>query len=144
MPQISHRGASHVDKKRLDYYKKKLLAHRDELLKTMRAPPKKADRRTKIPPWTRPSRPRRSCCKRIPFGVTNTGPHHSEHDRSSALKRIQKEELRGVCANCQDEMQQKRLEAVSWATHCVTLPGKSGKGHCDGVSLHLLSINWSY
>jgi len=40
--------------------------------------------------------------------MTNTDREHSEHDEA-ALKRIQKEEY-GVCANCQEEMQQKRLK----------------------------------
>jgi len=33
----------------------------------------------------------------------------------AALKRIQGDEY-GVCANCQEELQQKRLEAVPWAS----------------------------
>ena len=67
-----------------------------------------------------------SYTKEFLFGMTNT-------DRTilnmieAALKRIQKEEY-GVCANCQDEMQQKRLEAVPWAKHCITCQEKAEKG----------------
>src|SRR5205807_539504 len=60
------------------------------------------------------------------FGMTNT-------DRSllnlidAALKRIQADEY-GVCANCQEEMQQKRLEAVPWAKHCIACQEKMEQG----------------
>jgi DnaK suppressor protein len=45
----------------------------------------------------------------------------------AALKRIQAEEY-GVCANCQEEMQQKRLEAVPWAKHCISCQEKMEQG----------------
>jgi DnaK suppressor protein len=45
----------------------------------------------------------------------------------AALKRIQEDEY-GVCANCQEEMQQKRLEAVPWAKHCISCQEKLEQG----------------
>src|SRR5437016_4918497 len=67
-----------------------------------------------------------SYTKEFLFGMTNT-------DRAilnmidAALKRIQTDEY-GVCANCQEELQQKRLEAVPWAKHCITCQEKAEKG----------------
>jgi len=40
-----------------------------------------------------------------------------------ALKRIEEDEY-GVGANCEEEMQQKRLEAVPWAKHCINCQKK--------------------
>ncbi len=34
----------------------------------------------------------------------------------------------GLCANCQDEVQQKRLEAVPWARHCFACQEKHEQG----------------
>jgi RNA polymerase-binding transcription factor len=45
----------------------------------------------------------------------------------AALKRIQADEY-GVCANCQEELQQKRLEAVPWAKHCIACQEKMEQG----------------
>jgi DnaK suppressor protein len=45
----------------------------------------------------------------------------------AALKRIQEDEY-GVCANRQEEMQQKRLEAVPWAKHCISCQEKMEQG----------------
>ncbi len=67
-----------------------------------------------------------SYTKEFLFGMTNT-------DRTilnmidAALKRIQADEY-GVCANCQEELQQKRLEAVPWAKHCIACQEKMEQG----------------
>jgi DnaK suppressor protein len=45
----------------------------------------------------------------------------------AALKRIQADEY-GVCANCREELQQKRLEAVPWAKHCINCQEKMEQG----------------
>jgi DnaK suppressor protein len=45
----------------------------------------------------------------------------------AALKRIHGDEY-GVCANCQEELQQKRLEAVPWAKHCISCQEKMEQG----------------
>ena len=44
-----------------------------------------------------------------------------------ALKRIKTSEY-GLCANCQEELLPKRLEAVPWAKHCVTCQEKKEQG----------------
>jgi DnaK suppressor protein len=67
-----------------------------------------------------------SYTKEFLFGMTNT-------DRKilnlidAALKRIDADDF-GLCANCQDELQQKRLEAVPWAKHCITCQEKMEQG----------------
>ncbi len=92
-----------MDKKRLEYYKKKLLNRRDELVKTI----------------TRTEEEGRQA---------DDDPTVDLADKAAkALKRIRSEEY-GTCANCQEEMQQKRLEAVPWAKHCITCQEKKEQG----------------
>jgi len=64
--------------------------------------------------------------ERVPLWDDQYGSHDLEHDRR-ALKRIQSDEY-GVCANCQEELQQKRLEAVPWAKHCIACQEKMEQG----------------
>ena len=44
-----------------------------------------------------------------------------------ALLRI-KNGTYGVCGECEEELQQKRLEAVPWARHCVSCAEKHEQG----------------
>jgi RNA polymerase-binding transcription factor len=44
-----------------------------------------------------------------------------------ALMRIERGEF-GTCAECRQELNRKRLEAVPWASHCVTCQEKIEKG----------------
>jgi DnaK suppressor protein len=67
-----------------------------------------------------------SYTKEFLFGQTNT-------DRSllqlvdAALARIRAGTY-GTCVECEAELQQKRLEAVPWARHCVICAGKHEAG----------------
>src|ERR1700730_17332709 len=115
-----------MDKKRLDYYRKKLVARRAELMKTIARPEeegRQADDDQSVD-WA--DKAANSYTKEFLFGMTNT-------DRTilnmidAALKRIQANEY-GLCANCQEEMQQKRLEAVPWAKHCINCQEKAEQG----------------
>jgi DnaK suppressor protein len=46
---------------------------------------------------------------------------------SEALERI-KADTYGLCVACDEEVQQKRLEAVPWARHCLECQEKQDKG----------------
>ena len=115
-----------MDKKRLEYYKKKLLARREELMKTIARTQEEGRTADEDPTVDLADKAANSYTKEFLFGMTNT-------DRKilnmidAALKRIQVEEY-GVCANCQEEMQQKRLEAVPWAKHCISCQEKMEQG----------------
>ena len=67
-----------------------------------------------------------SYTKEFLFGQTNI-------DRSmlalidEALARIKANKY-GACVECEEELQQKRLEAVPWARHCVTCAEKHEQG----------------
>ena len=115
-----------MDKKRLEYYKKKLLNRRDELVKTITRTEEEGRQADDDPTVDLADKAANSYTKEFLFGMTNT-------DRTilnmidAALKRINTDEY-GVCANCQEEMQQKRLEAVPWAKHCITCQEKMEQG----------------
>ena len=115
-----------MDKKRLEYYKKKLLSRRDELVKTITRTEEEGRQADDDPTVDLADKAANSYTKEFLFGQTNT-------DRAmlnmidEALKRIRSEEY-GTCLNCQEEMQQKRLEAVPWAKHCISCQEKAEKG----------------
>ncbi len=127
MPLIKH-GASGtlMDKKKLEYFKKKLATRREELMKTIARTQEEGRTADDDQTVDLADKAANSYTKEFLFGMTNT-------DRTilnlidAALKRIQIDEY-GVCANCQDEMQQKRLEAVPWAKHCISCQEKMEQG----------------
>ena len=115
-----------MDKKRLDYYKKRLLARRDELVKTITRTEEEGRQADDDPTVDLADKAANSYTKEFLFGQTNT-------DRAilnlidEALKRIRSNDY-GTCMNCQEEMQQKRLEAVPWAKHCISSQEKKEQG----------------
>jgi DnaK suppressor protein len=119
-------GEGFMDKKRLEYYKKKLLNRRDELVKTITRTEEEGRQADDDPTVDLADKAANSYTKEFLFGQTNT-------DRAilnlidEALKRIRNEEY-GTCVNCQEEMQQKRLEAVPWAKHCISCQEKKEQG----------------
>jgi DnaK suppressor protein len=115
-----------MDKKRLDYYKKKLQARRDELLKTIARTEEEGRAADDDPTVDLADKAANSYTKEFLFGQTNT-------DRSmlqlidAALGRIRENRF-GYCEHCETELQQKRLEAVPWARHCTVCQEKQEQG----------------
>src|SRR6201988_2663193 len=115
-----------MDKKRLEYYKKKLLNRRDELVKTITRTEEEGRQADDDPTVDLADKAANSYTKEFLFGQTNT-------DRAilnmidEALKRIRSEEY-GTCIECEEELQQKRLEAVPWARYCVSCAEKHEQG----------------
>jgi len=115
-----------MDKKRLDYYKKKLLARREDLLKTIARTEEEGRQADDDPTVDLADKAANSYTKEFLFGMTNTD-RTLLNQIDVALKRIAEEEY-GHCMNCEEEMQQKRLEAVPWARHCINCQEKAEKG----------------
>jgi DnaK suppressor protein len=115
-----------MDKKRLEYYKKKLTTRRDELLKTIARTEEEGRTADDDPTVDLADKAANSYTKEFLFGMTNT-------DRTilnlidEALKRIRINEY-GSCLTCQEEMQTKRLEAVPWAKNCISCQEKIEQG----------------
>jgi DnaK suppressor protein len=115
-----------MDKRRLDYYKKKLQTRRAELLETIARTEEEgraADDDTTVDLVDKAAN---SYTKEFLFGQTNT-------DRTTlqliddALKRIRAGAY-GFCVRCESELQQKRLEAVPWARRCTGCQARQEQG----------------
>jgi len=115
-----------MDKKRLEYYKKKLLTRREELMKTIARTEEEGRQADDDPTVDLADKAANSYTKEFLFGMTNTD-RVILNQIEAALKRIDGDDY-GVCANCQEELQQKRLEAVPWAKHCINCQEKAEKG----------------
>src|SRR6476660_6477116 len=115
-----------MDKKRLEYYKKKLQGMREDLLKTIARTEEEGRTADDDPTVDLADKAANSYTKEFLFGQTNT-------DRTmlalidDALKRIRTNTY-GSCIECEEELQQKRLEAVPWARHCVSCAEKHEQG----------------
>ncbi len=115
-----------MDKKRTDYYKKKLEGKREDLLKMIARTEQEGRAADEDPTVDLADKAANSYTKEFLFGQTN-------HERAllhmveEALGRM-KSSTFGLCVNCQDEVQLKRLEAVPWARHCLSCQEKQEQG----------------
>jgi len=115
-----------MDKKRIEYYKKKLLGKHEELLKIIARTEQEGRAADEDPTVDLADKAANSYTKEFLFGQTN-------HDRfilqlvDEALGRM-KDNSYGLCVNCHEEVQQKRLEAVPWARHCISCQEKQEQG----------------
>jgi DnaK suppressor protein len=115
-----------MDKKKLEYFRKKLEAKREELLNTIariEQEGRSADEDTTVDLADKAAN---SYTKEFLFGQTD----HERHILQlveEALKRC-RDGSYGLCVNCEEEIQQKRLEAVPWARHCISCQEKQEQG----------------
>jgi DnaK suppressor protein len=115
-----------MDKKRLDYYKKKLQSRREELLRAIARTEQEGREADEDPTVDLADKAANSYTKEFLFGQTH-------NDRAllqlvdDALRRI-KEESFGQCVSCEQELQQKRLEAVPWTRYCISCQEKQERG----------------
>ena len=115
-----------MDKKRLDYYKKKLQVKREELLRIISRTEQEGRAADDDPTVDLADKAANSYTKEFLFGQTN-------NDRfilqivDEALGRAKGSGF-GLCVHCQNDVQQKRLEAVPWALHCISCQEKQERG----------------
>jgi DnaK suppressor protein len=118
--------ATTMDKKRLEYYRKKLEARRDELVKAINRTEQQGREADDDPTVDLADKAANSYTKEFLFGQTHA-------DRSTlqlveeALNRIRKGTF-GLCVQCEEEVQQKRLEAVPWTRYCLSCQQKEEQG----------------
>jgi DnaK suppressor protein len=116
-----------MDKRRQEYFKKKLLARREELRRTIARTEQEGRSADDDPTVDLADKAANSYTKEFLFGQT-------DNDRvllqmvEEALQRLQQQTF-GECLTCQEEMQQKRLEAVPWARYCRACQEKREQGH---------------
>jgi DnaK suppressor protein len=118
--------ATTMDKKRLEHYKKKLETRRDELVKAINRTEQQGREADDDPTVDLADKAANSYTKEFLFGQTHA-------DRSTlqlveeALDRIRKGTF-GQCVQCEEEVQQKRLEAVPWTRYCLPCQEKEEQG----------------
>jgi DnaK suppressor protein len=120
------RSASSMDRKRLEGYQKKLLARREELLKSIARTEEEGRTADDDPTVDLADKAANSYTKEFLFGQTNT-ERNTLQLVDQALERIRKNTY-GVCEVCESELQQKRLDAVPWARHCTACQEKQEQG----------------
>jgi DnaK suppressor protein len=115
-----------MDKKRLEYYKKKLVTRRGELMQSIARTQQEGREADEDPTVDLADKAANSYTKEFLFGQT-----HNERSLlqlvDDALTRMRGDGF-GECVSCHEELQQKRLEAVPWTRYCITCQEKKEKG----------------
>jgi DnaK suppressor protein len=119
-------GTASMDKKRLDYYKKKLQSRREELARSIARTEEEGRSADDDPTVDLADKAANSYTKEFLFGQNNTD-RSTLQQIDAALIRIRTNTF-CTCLNCETELQQKRLEAVPWASHCTVCQEKHEQG----------------
>lgn len=115
-----------MDKRKVEHYRKQLLAKREEIRRMVSRSEqdgREADNGTTQDPGDRAAN---SYTKEFLF-------HQSDDNRrilqliQDALQRADQGSY-GLCVECQEDVQRKRLDAVPWARHCIECQEKQEKG----------------
>ena len=114
-----------MEKKRLDYYKKKLEVKREELVHMMSLAEEEG-RASDDATQDIADKAANSYTKEFLFSQSNNERFILQLV-DEAMERI-KNGGYGTCVHCQEEVQQKRLEAVPWARHCIACQEKQEQG----------------
>jgi DnaK suppressor protein len=123
---IGRSGAHAMDKKRQETYKKKLQVKREDLVRNIARVEEEgraADVDTTVDLADKAAN---SYTKEFLFGQTSAERAFLQLIDDS-LKRIKSGDY-GQCANCEEEINQKRLEAVPWAKYCISCQEKQERG----------------
>ena len=118
-----------MDKKRLELYKKRLLERRAQLVDIVSRTEQDGRQADEEAAQDISDKATNSYTKEFLFKKSND-------DRfilqlvAEALERLENGEY-GTCVACGGEMQQKRLDAVPWARHCIECQEKQELGLLD-------------
>jgi len=115
-----------MDKKKAEYFRKRLLAKQEELLRLVSKSEQDGRQIDEDVTQDIADKAANSYTKEFLF-------HQSDDNRrvlqlvNEALDRL-KSGGYGLCVACQEEVQQKRLDAVPWARHCIECQEKQEQG----------------
>ena len=115
-----------MDKKKAEVYKKRLQGKQEELLRLVTNSERDGREADEEATQDIADKAANSYTKEFLF-------HQSDENRrtlqlvNEALDRM-KNGSYGLCVACQEEVQQKRLEAVPWARHCIECQEKQDQG----------------
>jgi RNA polymerase-binding transcription factor len=115
-----------MDKKKVESYKKRLLAKREELSRLVAKSEQDGRAADEESTQDVADKAANSYTKEFLF---------SQSDDNRRILQLVNEAIErtgngsfGLCVACQEEVQQKRLEAVPWARHCIECQEKQEKG----------------
>ena len=115
-----------MDKKKVEYYKKRLVNTQDELSRLVTKSERDGREADEEATQDIADKAANSYTKEFLF-------HQSDENRrilqmvNEALERV-RDGSYGLCVSCQGEVQGKRLEAVPWARHCIECQEKQDQG----------------
>ena len=115
-----------MDKRKVELFRKRLVTKQDELLRLVSKSEKDGREADEEATQDIADKAVNSYTKEFLF-------HQSDENRrilqliSEALERL-KTGTYGHCVACEEEVQQKRLDAVPWARHCIECQEKQDKG----------------
>jgi DnaK suppressor protein len=121
-----------MDKKKLDYFKKRLETRQQELRRTVSRIEQDGRTTDEDSAQDIADRAANSYTKEFLF-------HQSNNDRQllqmveKALARIREGNF-GECISCGKEINAKRLEAVPWTRHCIECQEKAEQGRLEEAS----------
>ena len=115
-----------MDKRRLELYKKRLLERQEQLFETVSKTEQDGRRADEEPTQDVADKASSSYTKEFLFKKSNDD-RFILHLIQEALDRMENGSY-GVCVACGGEMQQKRLDAVPWARHCIECQQKQEQG----------------
>lgn len=121
-----------MDKKRLEYFKKRLEAKQQELRRTVS--------RTEQDGRVADSETAQDIADKAASSYTKEFLFHQSNSErqllnmvESALARMREGEF-GSCINCGNEVNAKRLEAVPWTRYCIDCQEKLEQGQLEDAS----------
>ena len=115
-----------MDKKKVETYKKRLLAKQEELMRLVSRSEQDGREADEEGTQDVADKAANSYTKEFLF-------HQSDENRralqlvNEAIERVRNGSY-GQCVACNEEVQQKRLEAVPWARHCIECQEKQDQG----------------
>jgi len=115
-----------MDKKKAEMFRKRLLAKQEELLRQVSKSEQDGRQADEEATQDIADKAANSYTKEFLF-------HQSDDNRrmlqlvNEALERLTNGSY-GLCVACHEEVQQKRLEAVPWARHCIECQEKQEQG----------------
>ncbi len=115
-----------MDKRRLGYYRKRLLERQQQLIDIVSKTEQDGREADEEPAQDLADKASNSYTKEFLFKKSNDD-RFILHLIEEALQRMQDGEY-GICVACGGDMQQKRLEAVPWARHCIGCQEKQEQG----------------
>lgn len=115
-----------MEKKRLELYKKRLVERRQQLLETVSKTEQDGRQADEEPTQDIADKATNSYTKEFLFKKSNDDRFILQLVQE-AIERLDNGSY-GACVACGGEMQQKRLDAVPWARHCIGCQEKQEQG----------------